>query len=231
MKIAVISDLHYARSKNLVNPTRCGERAPELLKKAIDFFNAAHPDVLLLAGDLINDAADAPLLGELAEILKQAEMPWLAIPGNHDPASEVFYRYLPAVPECLEIGGFRIVPFPGDVETPHWNARRTPGDVARLKRLGQGELPLILFQHVPLFVPGTVYGCLYNYDNAEEIIAAAGNTVLSISGHWHFGYCPSFDSPFVSVAVPGLCEKDFPVSLIELGADGKFRSMVMHYFG
>ena len=231
MKIGVISDLHYAKSKNVTNPTRCGERAPELLKKAVDFFNDRRPDVLLVAGDMINDPAEAPLLGELAEILERAAMPYLAIPGNHDPAPEVFYRYLPAVPDYLEIGGFRIVPFPDDYETPHWNARRTPEDVARLKRLGQGEVPLILFQHVPLFVPRTVYGCLYNYDNAEEIIAAAGNTVLSISGHWHFGYCPSFDSPFVTVAVPGLCEKNFPVTLIEIGDDGGFGAMDMHYFG
>ena len=69
MKIAVITDLHYAKEKNLACPDRMGERAKELLSAAVKRLNEeTKPDILLVGGDLVNNSRDADLLKELAEI-------------------------------------------------------------------------------------------------------------------------------------------------------------------
>ena len=228
MKIAAIADLHYSKEIN-PQPERCGERAVGLLNKALDMIhNDIKPDILLVAGDLINDAKDLPLLQELAEILRKVEIPCLIIPGNHDPEPEIFYQYMPRPADYLDVNGFRFVSFPYDVETPGWNSYRDPAEIARLEKIGN-ELPTVIFQHVPLFRKGRV-GCAYNYDNADEIIARMPEkVVLAVSGHWHFGFCPSFSLPFASVAVPSLCEKDFAVSEIELNDSGKMTSFTVRY--
>ena len=96
MKIAVITDLHYAKEKNIACPGRAGERAKELLNAAIEKLNTEiKPDILLVGGDLVNNADDAPLLEELAEIFRKLPYPQLIIPGNHDPAPDVFYQFFP----------------------------------------------------------------------------------------------------------------------------------------
>ena len=94
MKIAVITDLHYAKEKNLACPDRMGERAKELLSAAVKRLNEeTKPDILLVGGDLVNDSNDTELLKELAEIFQTVHCPQIIIPGNHDPEPALFYQY------------------------------------------------------------------------------------------------------------------------------------------
>ena len=73
-------------------------------------------------------------------------------------------------------------------------------------------------------------GAFLRGTDADEIIARMPEkVVLAVSGHWHFGFCPSFSLPFASVAVPSLCEKDFAVSEIELNDSGKMTSFTVRY--
>ena len=88
IKIAVISDLHYSAEPNPLIPKRRGELSAILLLRAVHRFNRfIKPDIVLVAGDLINDPA-APDAGKLSEelrdILSLLQMPSLIIPGNHD---------------------------------------------------------------------------------------------------------------------------------------------------
>ncbi|OQA81815.1 MAG: Calcineurin-like phosphoesterase superfamily domain protein [Lentisphaerae bacterium ADurb.Bin242] len=234
MKIAVISDLHYSRQKNLGCPERLGERAPELLARALQrLWEGGRPDVLLLGGDLVNDPDDDALLAELSDILNTAECPRIVIPGNHDPAPEVFYRYFPRPAAWQDIGGMRFLAFPDDAQTAGYNAFRSAEALETMVRAGKDSpFPLILFQHVPLFRRGTV-ACPYNYDNADEIleVAAKNGAVLSVSGHFHTGYIPSFCSPVASVSAPSLCDRRFSFLVLELNGGGSLASCAFEYLG
>lgn len=232
MKIAVVSDLHYSREKNTRCPERLGEKAPELLSRALQRLrDEIRPDILLIGGDLLNDPEDEVLLEKLGEILNTVKYPWIVIPGNHDPAPDIFYRYFPCPAAWQDIGGMRFLSFPNDSQTPGYNAFRSEEALDSIIRGGKDSpFPLILFQHVPLFRKGMI-ACPYNYDNADAIldIAQKNRTVLSISGHFHTGYAPSFSSPVVSVAAPALCDRRFSFLVLNIDRDGSLGSYAVQY--
>ena len=133
---AVITDLHYARTPNVQIPSRRGELALQLLREAFDFYETRNPDLVLIAGDCLNDPRDpeaAALLGELDHLFRNIRFPVILVPGNHDPAPERFYRYLKRTPEPIDLKGFRIVPFPNDPETAGYNAIRTPAGLKKMQ--------------------------------------------------------------------------------------------------
>lgn len=93
-RIAAITDLHFSRQP-LEMSSRKGEWASVLLKRAVARLNRyIKPDVTVILGDLLDDPA-APdavdLLNDLRRVLDDLAMPWLVIPGNHDPEKTVFY--------------------------------------------------------------------------------------------------------------------------------------------
>ncbi|MBQ7650241.1 MAG: metallophosphoesterase [Victivallales bacterium] len=229
MKIAVITDLHYSLSMNVLCPDRAGEKACELLEAALTRLGKIGADILLVGGDLVNDPKDTELLDRLAVILAKAPCPFIAIPGNHDPVPEEFYQHIPMSHNYLDINGIRIIPFPEDVQTEGYNARRSPESLERQRRLSSCDLPCVSFQHVPLFPTGTV-NSPYHYDNADEIYTNCGpKMVLAISGHDHCGRRPSFHPPFPSIIVPALCQKNYPFAIIELDAKGNLLSYSLLY--
>ena len=134
MKIAVFADLHYSDHPNPDHPRRRGEIALELLDNVIDSLNGEHhPDLAICAGDLVNEPERADLLPEVVRHLKRLRAPLIVIPGNHDPASEEFYRHVPRPPVFLDLGGIRFIPFTDDPERPGWNAARTPEEIEQYK--------------------------------------------------------------------------------------------------
>lgn len=230
MKIAVITDLHYTKTKIKDCPNRAGELAKELLASAVDKINSSiKPDLVLGCGDFINDENEAELLKELAAIFEKLNCPKIIIPGNHDPSPEIFYKSFERPAEYLDINGYRIIPFPDNMQTAGYNARKSCEDIERIKKLSK-EMPTILVQHVPLYAPRTIK-CEYNYDNAEEIISACENVVLSISGHEHAGFLPSFRSKFPVVIAPALCEGRFPFAIIKLDGNRKIKSYHLEFLG
>ena len=229
MKIAVITDLHYSLSMNMLCPDRAGEKACELLEASLTRLGKTSTDVLLVGGDLVNDPKDTELLDRLSEIIAKAPCPFIAIPGNHDPTPDEFYRHFPKPPEYLDVNGIRIIPFPEDEQTKGYNARRSLESLERQRRFSSGNLPCVSFQHVPLFPTGSV-NSPYHYDNADEIYANCGpKMTLAISGHDHCGRRPSFHPPFPSTIVPALCQKNYPFAIIELDGDGNLLSYSLQY--
>ncbi len=229
MKIAVVTDLHYSLVKNLLCPNREGERACELLEGALERIAEIGADVLLVGGDLVNAPKDIALLDTLAGILAKSPCPFIAIPGNHDPGPDVFYQHLPKAPECLDVCGIRIIPFPEDAQTEGCNARRSAESLERQRRLSDEALPCVSFQHVPLFPSGSM-DSPYHYDNVDEVYASFGpNMALAVSGHLHTGRKPSFQPPFPSIIVPALAERNYPFAVIELDGGGNLLSYSLHY--
>lgn len=225
IRAAIISDLHYAPSPNPLIPQRRGELAAVLLLRAVRRFNRfIKPDIILVAGDLINqpDAPDAVRLSEeLRDILSLLEMPCLVIPGNHDLPVAEFYRIFPRPSRFTDVGNVRFAAFYDDPETPGYNANRPPENIAAMRRARAGwQGHLVSFQHVPLLPRGLMP---YNYDNAEALLAVfreCGYTA-SVSGHYHNGFAPLTHGRTTLVTAAAACEIPFPYYLLEIGDGGE----------
>lgn len=223
-RIAVISDLHFAHQINTACPGRHGEYADIFLLRAIHRFNRyIKPDAVVVAGDLINfpDDADAgALLLQLKAYLDKLQMPYIVIPGNHDPLPEKFYQYFPEQKEITDVGDMRFVSFM-DEEVPGYNAHRSDNDFAKMRKAAQDwNGKLIAVQHVPVGYPGE-HDCFYNYTNAPEVMKALEECHydLCIAGHEHAGLPVKKYGGTTFVTAPGLCESPFRYLVLDL--DGK----------
>ena len=225
MKVALLSDLHYSKTRNVELPCRAGHYADTLLLRAVHRLNRyLKPDLVILGGDLINDpqGTDAEeLLSELGRIIGLLDAPVIAIPGNHDPAPEIFYRHIPRPPEFLDCGGVRFIPF-CDAETPGYNAARSAADLERFRHLAAFSGPVVMVQHVPLFRPGAAPSP-YHYDNIEEILSSLPQNIRTIAmgGHFHAGYAPAEGGNLISICASALCETPFAFEIINIAPDGQ----------
>ncbi len=72
MKIAVFSDPHYSDHPNLRLPARRGDLILTLLDSLLEFLNREYcPDLVICAGDLLDDPARKDLLPDIACRLKR----------------------------------------------------------------------------------------------------------------------------------------------------------------
>jgi predicted MPP superfamily phosphohydrolase len=71
MRLVQISDLHFGRER------------PDLLVPLSDAIRQASPDLVVMAGDFVQRAR-ASQFRPAREFMDRLEVPWLAVPGNHD---------------------------------------------------------------------------------------------------------------------------------------------------
>lgn len=120
LNLGVIADLRSASGRNVRHPERRGEYAGLFLKRALRWMEiSGWPDVLVVIGNCLEPAgaADHAAFGrlkELTELLAAVPVPVMMLRGEGDMNSSMFYGAVPQLPDFLEIGGVRIVPF----ETP-----------------------------------------------------------------------------------------------------------------
>jgi histidinol phosphatase-like PHP family hydrolase len=160
-------------------------------------------------------------LRRLRLLVDRLDAPVLALPGNHDPEPDRFYRVFPKPPPAADIAGLRLLSFL-DAEEPGYNAYRSPADLQRLRAEANrsADSTLVSLQHVPLFPPG-LHSCPYNYTNADDIIAAnrAAGVSLVISGHYHRGL-PLFEHDGIHyLTAPALCEAPFRFLVVDIDGD------------
>ncbi len=213
IRIAIIADLHRQTYDPGGAAQRQGYFADIFLLRTVHRLNRfIRPDVTLVLGDLLdepNAGRAARLLAGLRRILDLLESPCIVLPGNHDPAPDVFYRTMPRPPEQMDVQGVRLLPF-ADQQTEGYNARRSAPDIARLAAARRDfNGPIVTVQHVPLSPPGRS-ACPYNYANAPDIISAmrAQGINFAISGHYHRGM-ELADAGMTFIAAPALCEQPF----------------------
>ena len=220
IKIAVISDVHDSPDNRKMEKYFADVLL--LLKTEIK------PDVLLITGDLVHLPEYTGLLKNLKALLDKADFPVIVLPGNHDPKAEEFYKIFDPAPDYLDVAGLRIVPFHDDEFIKGAKARRRPGDLDRMRNLDENK-PTVLVQHVSLFGNDGAL-CPFNYENADDIFAAAKgkNIVLSVSGHFHQGYPAEYYSDFPTVSVPAFCDAKAPVSVFEFSPKGVLLSHQLH---
>ena len=213
MKIAVLGDIHFSPSLS----SACGREyalSDIFLLRAVKRINRyIKPDLVLVTGDIVNLPSDTASLETCAGCISMLDAPKLVVPGNHDPAPETFYKYFDPLPEKLDIGRYRILPFI-DTEMPDFNAVRSGSDIARMKALTEEfDGRVISFQHLPLFRKGASPSP-YSILNAGS--CPLEKTFLSIGGHFHDGFADIVKGSFSSICVPALCESPFRYGIIDI---------------
>ena len=113
----------------------------EGFEKLIEFAEAEKPDALILTGDSLDRMHPA---GErfLASKLAKCQLPFLAVPGNHEVGS------LPGVwqpgVQILDYKDFRVVGVDDRLGTV------SSEDLDQLERLGAEDIPMIVCCHIPI---------------------------------------------------------------------------------
>ncbi len=249
MKIGFVTDLHYreALPGDSPHPQRELRRVGALLRHCLQHFRSVGVELVLVAGDNVDvpptgqnrtnggkggAALAGPLddprldadLVSLREMLTGSGLPFVIIPGNHDPAPEVFYRVLPRPPRVLRSGKCEIVTFGDDTfDAEAQHASRRAEVLAEMRQLlsstPAGVELTILLQHYVLYPEQEHHGkeYRYNYLNDAEIRAimeASPRRLLSLSGHLHRGH-PLVTHNGVAYFIGGaLCEHPFRYYLL-----------------
>ncbi len=170
LTIVAASDLHLGR---LVGPSR--------LAKVVERMNALEPDLVLFAGDIVDESVTEAIEAKLSGIMRGLKAPLgiYAAPGNHE-----FYSGLERNLACLRACGVTVLQDEAVVAGGAivLAGRRDPSSLAvQEKRLSiagilnasgiRPGLPLVVLDHQPIAL-----------DEAAEAGAA-----LQISGHTHDG--------------------------------------------
>ena len=161
LRIVMLSDLHLGYH----NPRK-------ELARWVDLINAENPDVVLIAGDVI-DMSMRPLVEEnMAEEVRRLEAPVYACLGNHEyyssePLAEQFYRDARIQllrDTCLVVGDLCIMG-----RDDRTNLRRR--NIDELARMADHTKYIILLDHQP-----------YHLEEAEQ-----AGVDFQLSGHTHRG--------------------------------------------
>ena len=170
LTLVAASDLHLG---TLVGPAR--------LEKVVERINTLEPDIVLFAGDIVDETVTDEIEAKLGAIMRRLRAPLgvFACPGNHE-----FFSGLERNLACLESCGITVLEDEA-VEVPGafiLVGRRDPSSLkSREQRLSiqaildasgpAPDLPLIVLDHQPIAL-----------EEAERAGAA-----LQVSGHTHDG--------------------------------------------
>lgn len=200
--IAQISDLHIKPPGELV----CGRvDSAAALTRCVDELNrlSPRPDLVVISGDLV-DAPIQEAYGHLVRLLAKLELPFAAIPGNHD-SRELMRAALPdaryaqtsgALNSARRVGGVDIILLdsvvPGaphgelDAETLDW----LDGTLGK-----SATRPALLFLHHPPFATGIDHMDVQNLRNADKlstIVRRHQRARLVAAGHVHRATATTF---------------------------------------
>lgn len=170
LTVVAVSDLHLGA---LVGPSR--------LEKVVDRIRALEPDVVLFAGDIVDETVTEAVEAELRGIMSRLKAPLglYACPGNHE-----YYSGLERNVACLRACGISVLQDEAAAVDRAFVlvGRKDAGSLARGERrrpigaiLAAGgapaDLPVVVLDHQPVHL-----------EEAEQAGAA-----LQISGHTHDG--------------------------------------------
>ena len=194
--IAQISDLHIKRPGELAYGHVDTAAA---LSRCVDELNrfSPRPDLIVISGDLVDTPAKEEY-DHLRTLLAPLEIPFVAIPGNHDDRGWM-RAALPEQPYVQPDGALNLA-------TSCWRSRyrvarlqafpalrmgcSMPTHCAGLMRSlgGTPKRPAVLFLHHPPFATGIMHMDVQNLRNAADLAAVLRRhkrTRLIAAGHVH----------------------------------------------
>lgn len=172
-----ISDTHLRAEPN----TPIDKDPDAALWATIDALRDVHADLVLLTGDLADDASPAAL-ERLQAVVGKLGSPMLAIGGNHDDVGNVHDVF--GADDSAEVGAWRVV----GVESVIPGEIHGAVDVEDLSRRldGLDDRPTVLAIHHPPRSPST--HPMFRLIGAEEMVSALRarpHVRAVVSGHLH----------------------------------------------
>ena len=192
--IAQISDLHVKPVGVLAYQRVDTAAALERCVRELNRFTP-RPDLVVISGDLV-DSPSKEAYDHLTRLLTPLELPFAAIPGNHDDR-DLMRTALPqqyassrgALHSAREVGGIDVVLI--DSVTPGEDHGALDADsLAWLETVLSTSTtrPALLFLHHPPFVTGIAHMDLHNLRNAGDLAAILRRhrrARLVAAGHVH----------------------------------------------
>jgi Icc-related predicted phosphoesterase len=170
------------------------------LEKAIRQINELAPDVVVVAGDMVNDAGDAHAIATVRKMLAQIKAPVVLTPGNHDLPDPVttagLQHYRASFGKdfsTLECKGRQIISANSQlwrkappVESAHHD-QQLLNALQKAKKKGQ---PVILMTHVPPFVTSADEPDAYfnlSKSKRDELLRLCedNGVIIWLAGHTH----------------------------------------------
>jgi Icc protein len=252
--VAQISDLHIkpqgAKAYRVVDTAAA-------FAACISFLNAMQPrpSVVICSGDLIDDGSKPENVAEydhLKKLLTPLELPFLAVPGNHDAQAPM----RAAFPHQPYGNGMNVLVQAGPIDLVLLDSS-VPGQAHGLLEaetlawlesvLAGSARPAILFVHHPPFITGIAHMDVQNLHNADALAAVISGhprVVHLAAGHVHRSIFTSFahipaticpapshavDLDFVGEMLPSLRVEPPGLHLHAWFADGRFGRLVTHF--
>lgn len=193
--IAQISDLHIKPRGRLAFGRVDTAKALERCVAALNAFEPA-PDFVVISGDLV----DTPLAEEydhLKQLLRALELPFAAIPGNHDSREMMRAAFAPsryafasgALNQRIEVGSLDLLLLDSSVPgKPHGELDAATLHWLEAELSSSHDRPALLFLHHPPFLAGIWHMDRQNLVNASDlarIVARHPRAQLVATGHIH----------------------------------------------
>jgi 3',5'-cyclic AMP phosphodiesterase CpdA len=176
----------------MLSPLECFERILALAKEK-------QPDLLVLTGDIINYPSEM-LVRVVMDLLKQTGIPWIYTAGNHD----WYYDKIPGEADALRKEWIekRLLPF-YQGENPMYGSKLWKGvnlvtidnsteqvneeQLAFYRRQTALPYPIVLFVHIPLYMPVRRYEAKENPMTAEfrRTVFNTKQLLGVFTGHYH----------------------------------------------
>ncbi len=202
IRIAQISDLHVKAPGRLAYGRVDTANALERCIAALNDF-APRPDFVVISGDLVDTPTDEEY-EHLARLLAPLELPFAAIPGNHDSREmmrSAFPRGAYASPagpldQLVEVGGLDLLLLDSSVPAKAYGELAGTSLQWLDRTLAQSaDRPALLFLHHPPFLAGIWHMDRQNLRNADalaDIVRRHPRVQLISTGHIHRAALTSF---------------------------------------
>lgn len=193
--VAQISDLHIKAPGSLAYGRVDTARALERCVATLNALDPA-PDFVVISGDL-TDTPTAEEYDYLGRLLQPLQLPYAAVPGNHD-SRELMRAALPKAPyafasgpldQRIEVGGLDLLLLDSSVNgKPHGELGAPTLQWLETALAAATDRPALLFLHHPPFVAGIWHMDRQNLQNANElasIVRRHPRVQLIACGHVH----------------------------------------------
>jgi hypothetical protein len=234
MRIGYLTDIHLRDAVPGTSPIarrRCREMT-SLLPECLDRMSMYGVDLILCTGDVVDDPSDPRASEDLIrvrEMFERCGLLYIVLPGNHDPAPEVFYRVFPRPSRRQQLGAHELVTFADDTCAEGEEAcTRSPLEMQALAQALSAPAPVgitLIAQHY-LIYPDRNEGYPHNYSNDGAIrqamarsAAVARRAILSISGHYHPGVAPVKWEGVSYLTGRAFCEAPHGYAIVTLDGD------------
>ena len=222
LTILAMTDLHYLRRLRDDQPelSRVYRLALEWTVRAIrEARRVSSPDVIVILGDLLEDGASPGAEAdavELAAAVREAGLPVIVAPGNHDVDAARLLRVFGDHAGAHRIKGYLLYSFADPYATDN-TCTRPRESIERFLSEPASE-PVIAIQHSPIYPPVDSPEYPYMPVNAPEIMESyrRKNVLLSLSGHFHAGQAPAQKDGTTYLTCASLVCPPFPFHLIRV---------------